>query len=74
MEKTPSPCMKNWESSDSNLEIGRNSLDRGDFSPPPPVLSLNDDYINENGILLPSVVGLTESGIPVRYIGFSIKT
>ena len=34
----------------------------------------NDDYINENGILLPSVVGLTESGIPVRYIGFSIKT
>jgi|688.fasta_scaffold124224_1 hypothetical protein len=66
--------MKNWESSDSNLEIGRNSLDRDDFSPPPPVLSLNDDYINENGILLPSVVGLTESGIPVRYIGFSIKT
>jgi len=68
VEKTPLPCVKNGESSDS-----ANSPDRDTFSPPPPVLSPCNDYINKSGILIPSVIGSTESGILVRLIGFSIK-
>lgn len=59
MGKTPSPCMENAEPFNST------SLDGSNFSPPPPVLSLNDDYISESGLLLPNVAGSSESGILV---------